>query len=148
MIKTNLVLLVIFLLPVLVLGLLVTREKPQVFSDLSLAEAKAKSVEQEKILLVDVTADWCLTCHLNKAAVINTSAIRKLLRQENIIPMRADWTTSNKKIANFLKRYDRYGIPFNIIFGPNAPEGIVLSELLTAKEVKSKVIEATSDQTK
>lgn len=62
--KTNLVLLVIFLLPVVVLGLFVARAKPQVFSELSLAQAQAKAVEQEKILLVDATADWCQPCKL------------------------------------------------------------------------------------
>jgi len=60
--KTNLVLLLIFLLPIVVLGLFVVREKPQVFSELSLAEAKAKAVEQDKFLLVDATADWCQPC--------------------------------------------------------------------------------------
>ena len=60
--KTNLVLLVIFLLPIVVLGLFATREKPQMFSDLSFAEAIAKAVEQDRILLVDVTAKWCPPC--------------------------------------------------------------------------------------
>ncbi len=60
--KPTLVLLVIFLLPVVVLGLFVSREKPHVFSELSVAEAKAKAVEQEKFLLIDVTADWCQPC--------------------------------------------------------------------------------------
>jgi len=60
--KTNLVLLVIFLLPIVVLGIFFANAKPQVFSALSLVEAKAKAVEQEKILLVDATADWCQPC--------------------------------------------------------------------------------------
>ena len=62
--KTNLVLLLIFLLPVVMLGLFFVREKPQVFTELSLAEAKAKAVEQDKFLLVDATADWCQPCQV------------------------------------------------------------------------------------
>lgn len=62
--KTNLVLLVIFLLPMVVLGIFFANAKPQVFSELSLAEAKAKAVEQDKILLVDATADWCQPCQV------------------------------------------------------------------------------------
>ena len=58
--KTNLVLLVIFLLPVVVLGIFFANAKPQVFSELSLA----KAVEQGKILLVDATADWCQPCQV------------------------------------------------------------------------------------
>lgn len=60
--KTNLVLLVIFLLPIVVLGLFATREKPGIFSDLAFAQAMAESVEKEKLLLVDVKADWCPPC--------------------------------------------------------------------------------------
>ena len=62
--KTNLVLLVIFLLPIVVLGIFYANATPQVFSELSLAEAKAKAVEQDKILLVDATADWCQPCQV------------------------------------------------------------------------------------
>lgn len=60
--KTNLILLLIFLLPIVVLGLFFTRAKPQIFAEISLAEAKAKAVEQDKFLLVDATADWCQPC--------------------------------------------------------------------------------------
>ena len=62
--KTNLVLLLIFLLPIVVLGIFFANATPQVFSELSLAEAKAKAVEQDKILLVDATADWCQPCQV------------------------------------------------------------------------------------
>ena len=60
--KPILVLLIIFLLPVVVFGILVVREKPSTFSELSFTEAKAKAIGQEKILLVDVTAVWCQPC--------------------------------------------------------------------------------------
>lgn len=65
--KTNLVLLVIFLVPVVVLGLFVSREKPQVFSDLAFAEAEIKAAQQDKFLLVDVTAVWCKPCQVMEA---------------------------------------------------------------------------------
>lgn len=32
-------------------------------------------------------------------------------------------------------RFGRFGIPFNVVYGPGAPEGIVLPELLTADAV-------------
>ena len=40
-------------------------------------------------------------------------------------------------IAAYLKSYGRYGIPFNAVYGPSAPQGIALSELLTPDDVLS-----------
>ena len=49
--------------------------------------------------------------------------------------MQADWTNPDPTIADFLGRHGRYGIPFNIVYGPGAPAGIVLPELLTTEAV-------------
>ena len=92
-------------------------------------------VANGKTVFVDVTADWCITCKVNKALVIDTDVIRVRLRQKNIVKMRADWTSPNPIISNFLQRFIRYGIPFNVVFGPKAHNGIVLPELLSKKSV-------------
>ena len=49
--------------------------------------------------------------------------------------MRADWTSPDPKIAAFLASFGRYGIPLNVVFGPAAPGGILLPELLTTGAV-------------
>jgi len=49
--------------------------------------------------------------------------------------VRADWTRPNPKINIFLEKYDRFGIPFNAFFSNNFPEGLLLSELLSEKEM-------------
>jgi suppressor for copper-sensitivity B len=49
--------------------------------------------------------------------------------------MQADWTKPDDKIARYLADHGRYGIPFNIVYGPGAPLGIVLPELLTGDAV-------------
>ena len=51
--------------------------------------------------------------------------------------MRGDWTQPNKEISDFLHRSNRYGIPFNAIYGPNYPNGILFSEILNLKEIKN-----------
>ena len=42
--------------------------------------------------------------------------------------MQADWTRPSKIISDYLARNNRYGIPFNIVYGPKKPKGIVLPE--------------------
>ena len=84
-----------------------------------------------KTVLVDVTADWCVTCQLNKRFVLNANRVVEALKTGSIIGMRADWTMPNDDIAEYLGSFERFGIPFNVVYGPQKPDGIVLPELLT-----------------
>ena len=95
------------------------------------APAIAQLVGERKIVFVDVTADWCLTCIVNKRLIIGSDAIQKRLSASGVVAMQADWTKPDDRIARYLAAYNRYGIPFNAVYGPGAPDGIVLPELLT-----------------
>lgn len=88
-----------------------------------------------KVVFVDVTADWCLTCKVNKALVIDRGRVGHHLGAGNVIAMRADWTRPNPEISAYLQRFGRFGIPFNVVYGPGAPSGIALPELLTEARV-------------
>lgn len=95
----------------------------------------ADFVADGQTVLVDVTADWCITCKANKSLVLDRAPTAERLAEPDIVLMRADWTKPNDDIARFLQRHGRYGIPFNIIYGPAAPQGIALPELLTEEAV-------------
>jgi len=94
---------------------------------------------QNKLVFVDVTADWCITCKANKALVLDrdpvATVLRELLDGNKLTLLRADWTRPDDHIAAFLADHNRFGIPFNIIYGTQAQEGIVLGELLSADMV-------------
>ena len=86
-------------------------------------------------VFVDVTADWCITCQANKKLVLTRGAVAERLFGSGIVPMRADWTRPDDRISSYLAEHGRYGIPFNIVYGPGAPDGIPLPELLTEAAV-------------
>lgn len=92
-------------------------------------------VAQGKVVFVDVTADWCLTCKVNERVVLETESVAHALSTGGVVAMRADWTNPDPRIAAFLARFGRYGIPFNAVYGPSAAVGIVLPELLTREAV-------------
>ncbi|MGN6670604.1 MAG: cytochrome c biogenesis protein CcdA [Candidatus Nucleicultricaceae bacterium] len=94
-----------------------------------------ESLSQGKIVFVDVHAKWCITCQVNHSLVLNTPEIKKLLESDRVEVISADWTLRDDTIAQFLQDYGRFGIPFNIVFGPKAPDGIVLSEILSGQDV-------------
>ncbi|WP_299720449.1 protein-disulfide reductase DsbD [uncultured Tateyamaria sp.] len=95
----------------------------------------ARHVSEGRVVFVDVTADWCLTCKANKSLVLDRSPVLDRLRDGTVIAMQADWTRPDDTISRFLERHNRYGIPFNIVFGPGAPSGMALSEVLTPASV-------------
>jgi suppressor for copper-sensitivity B len=91
-----------------------------------------------QVVLVDVTADWCITCQVNKSLVLNRGEVAARLAADGaarVVAMRADWTRPDPRIAEFLASFGRYGIPFNVVYGPAAPSGIPLPELLTTDQV-------------
>jgi suppressor for copper-sensitivity B len=92
-------------------------------------------VAQGRVVFVDVTADWCITCQVNKTAVVSRGEVAARLADGRVVPMRADWTRPNDEIARYLANFGRYGIPFNVVYGPAAPEGIPLPEILTRDAV-------------
>lgn len=95
----------------------------------------ARLVSRGEVVFIDVTADWCLTCKANKALVLERGEVLATLQSDKAIPMQADWTRPDDVIARFLEDNGRFGIPFNIVYGPSAPEGIALPEILSTAAV-------------
>lgn len=103
-------------------------------------------VDQGKVVFVDVTADWCISCKVNKAAVLDRNPVQAALLSANVVTMQADWTRPNETIAGFLAHFGRYGIPFNVVYGPAAPEGIPLPEILTRDVVLNALLKSRGVQ--
>ena len=99
-------------------------------------------LELDKIVFVDITADWCLTCKANKLLVLENKSVQSLLLKKNIVKMRGDWTRKDPVLLKYLQDNGRYGIPFNIIYGPGRKDGIILPEILTTDILKKAIIEA------
>jgi suppressor for copper-sensitivity B len=104
--------------------------------------ALAGRVAAGQVVLVDVTADWCLTCKVNKALVLDQGAVNDVLTSGKIIGMRADWTNPDPEISAYLASFGRYGIPFNAVYGPGAVGGIALPELLSTDRVLAEIAAA------
>ena len=107
-------------------------------------EQISKHVNAGNTVIVDVSADWCITCKVNEKLFISTGLIEDGLKSGELIGMKADWTSPNEKIANYLISFNRYGIPFTVIYGPRARTGIVLPELLSVDAIKDAIEAASS----
>ncbi|NVJ90078.1 MAG: thioredoxin family protein [Methylocystaceae bacterium] len=99
-------------------------------------------VAQGQVVFVDVTADWCITCQVNKKLVLHRGDSLEALSGDDVTAMKADWTNPDDVIATYLASYKRFAIPFNIVYGPGAPEGIILPELLNKEDVLDAILKA------
>ncbi|MGR5519973.1 protein-disulfide reductase DsbD family protein [Vibrio sp. PNB22_4_2] len=106
-------------------------------------EAIAEHIKNGRVVFVDVTADWCVTCKANKIGVIWQDPVYSLLQSPNVATLKGDWTHPNGSVTDFLRAHGRFGVPFNIVYGPAAPEGIPLPVILT-DDVVVKAIEQAS----
>ena len=100
-------------------------------------------VAEGKVVFVDVTADWCLTCQVNKKLVLDTDEIRARLQSDAVVAMRGDWTLPSEEISRYLESFGRYGIPFDAVYGPGLPDGLALPELLTTDAVRKAIARAS-----
>ncbi len=93
-------------------------------------------INRGNTVFVDITADWCITCKVNKLLVLNSKEFKNLMKSNKIILMKGDWTRPNEEINKFLQKENRYGIPFNALYHSSFSNGLVYSEILSLKEIK------------
>jgi suppressor for copper-sensitivity B len=101
-------------------------------------------IAEGKVVFLDITADWCLTCKANMKFSLSDPTVVQRLFHDDIIAMQGDWTNPDPAITDLLHKYGRFGIPFNVVYGPGAQQGIVLPELLTPSMVLKALDEASA----
>jgi thiol:disulfide interchange protein len=106
-------------------------------------EARRLSGEENRLVFVDFTADWCLTCKANERLVINTKDVAEAFERYDVVAMKGDWTNRDDTITEFLARYGRSAVPFYILFRPGQ-EPHLFGELLSRKSILDAL--ATAEQ--
>lgn len=95
-----------------------------------------KAREEKRAVFVDFTAAWCITCQVNKQAVLNTDAIQKLFHEKNTLLLRADWTQQNPVITQALAQFGRNSVPLYVFYPANGSAPQVLPQLLSASLIE------------
>jgi len=120
---------------------LIKWEKP--FSPARLAEYRAGG----STVMVDFSADWCLTCKANLQFAIETDRVKSALEKNRVVPMLADWTDGSEEIRQVLEGLGSRSIPVLAIYpgakpGEPPPEPIILRDLLTEGQVLAAIEQA------
>lgn len=99
-------------------------------------------LKEGKVVFVDVTADWCLTCKANEYFVLDTQRFKDLVQKNHVDFIKIDWTSKDPEVYEYLKSFDRNGIPFYTVYGPHMPYGQTLPQILTFSIVDEAVKKA------
>ena len=86
--------------------------------------------ENNSLVFLNFTADWCITCKVNEAVALKTSKVTKLLADKDITYIEADWTRKDPIISSALEKYGRTGLPLYLLF-PSKGDPLILPEILT-----------------
>ena len=95
------------------------------------AERLAALRAEGRIVFVDMTADWCVTCKANEKAVLNTPAFRELLATHDAVMLTGDWTNVDPAITAFLEAHGAVGVPLYVMYPRGGGAGEVLPTVLT-----------------
>ena len=98
-------------------------------------EKIAPLVAQGYTVFIDITSDWCTTCQTNKAEVTHRETVVNALKANHIVLMQGNWSQEDSIIETYMRGEGVPGTPYNKIYGPAAPNGIVLPTQLSIDAV-------------
>ena len=107
------------------------------------ADAVAKGRGENRPVLVDFTAKWCLTCQTDVKPVLESDAVQAKLKELNAVSLIADYTRFPSDIFDELARHGRAGVPLVLVYpkdGTSPP--LVLPEAVTRGIVLSALDQA------
>ena len=91
-------------------------------------------------VLLEIDADWCLTCRYNNFSTLNKQNITRWQNLYQLEIIKVDWTNYNAQTLDFMAQYGRKGLPFYILYTPLMKDGIVLPEIFSNIEFEELLI--------
>ena len=117
----------------------------QVITQSSFSEQKLANMRNNnQVIVVNMTADWCITCKVNEQVAFSDETLQAVLAQENVQYLVGDWTNKNQEILDYLTRYQRSGVPLYVVYAGDQSEQ-VLPQVLTPDIVINAIQQAQQE---
>jgi thiol:disulfide interchange protein len=81
--------------------------------------------QRGKPVLVNMTADWCITCLVNERVALNTDSSKAALALFDVTYLKGDWTLRDAAITEYLRLYQRDGVPLYVLYWPGQPPQVL-----------------------
>jgi len=105
------------------------------------AETLARYRAEGRVVFVNMTADWCVSCMANERTVLSRDDFRAALAAADAVYMKGDWTDVDPAITAFLESHGAVGVPLYVVY-PRRGEPHRLPTLLTLDMVREALAEA------
>jgi thiol:disulfide interchange protein DsbD len=110
-------------------------------------QAVDKARQEGKIVFVDFTAAWCVTCQVNERLVLSRSDVQADFAKRQVVTLKADWTSRDSRITETLSALGRSGVPVYVVYGHNAPP-LILPTVLTPALIREALDKAEATRIK
>ena len=104
-------------------------------------EVVDEAVAQGRPVFVDFTAQWCITCKVNKKIALSSAETALLFEQKGVLPLVADWTKKDPVITAELNKYGHKGVPLYLYYPAGKTVPIILPQLLTPARIKEALLD-------
>jgi len=96
-----------------------------------------KALQQERPVLIEFTADWCLSCKTVERLVYGREDIAGLIKEKDVLAIKADTTEKDSPATLALKNtYNEPGVPVSMLLVPGQQEPIKWRGILFARELE------------
>jgi len=113
------------------------------FSESALAAAQS----QNRLVLVEFTADWCMNCQYVEAAVLHSNQIVKTVGDRDVLMLKADVTRGDAAGRPLLDKLDRAGsIPLTVIYPKWKKDPVMLNGIYSVTDLQNAIDASANGQ--
>ena len=96
-----------------------------------------KALEESRPVLIEFTADWCLSCKVVERFVYSRQDIASLIEEKDVLAIKADTTGNSPATLAKKNVYNEPGVPVSILLVPNREQAIKWHGKFFADELKA-----------
>ncbi|MDQ3040134.1 MAG: thioredoxin family protein, partial [Pseudomonadota bacterium] len=85
-----------------------------------------------RVVFVNMTADWCVSCKANEKAVFARDAFRSAMQAAGAVYMTGDYTNVDPAITAYLQVHKAVGVPLYVVYPRGGGEGRILPVIVTS----------------
>jgi len=94
-------------------------------------------VKEQRPVLIEFVADWCLTCKVVEKTVYTKKSIAELVKRKSVLAIKADTTIRNHPATLALKnKYNEPAVPVSILLIPGREEPVKLHGLVIGAKLE------------
>lgn len=97
----------------------------------------SQNINRTRGLLINVSAQWCLTCKSNENIVLKTKKTQALLDAHQSDLKKLDWTHEDPDVSAFLAQFGYASVPLYVYYPPLSNQASVIGSQISYQKLKT-----------